>query len=144
MCVNRTASVEAPPAPEELRRAWEAARGRGHLAAKLLVGTLLSNLEPAVDQSYLRAEDVPVGEDERAVGGGMHSRDIWGGGVADDNGGAGGCGSRAAGTLLDAKGGAAPKDGVDRIAHPLQERVATFASHPSPQELLWLRFFMRS
>ena len=57
MCVTRKTSVEAPPTPEELRRAWEAARGRGHLAAKLLVGTLLSNLEPAVDQSYLRAED---------------------------------------------------------------------------------------
>ena len=57
MCVNRTASVEAPPTPEELRRAWEAARGRGHLAAKLLVGALLSDLEPAVDQSYLRSED---------------------------------------------------------------------------------------
>jgi hypothetical protein len=57
MCVTRTASAEAPPKPEELRRAWEAARGRGPLVAKLLVGTLLSNLEPAVDQSYLRAED---------------------------------------------------------------------------------------
>ena len=57
MCVTRTASVEAPPTPEELRRAWEAARGRGSLAAKLLAGTLLSNLEPVVDQSYLRLED---------------------------------------------------------------------------------------
>ena len=57
MGVNRKASVEAPPRPDEMRRAWEAARGRGSLAAKLLAGTLLSNLEPAVDQSYLRAED---------------------------------------------------------------------------------------
>jgi hypothetical protein len=57
MCITRKTSVEAPPTPDELRRAWEAARGRGSLTAKLLAGTLLSNLEPAVDQSYLRAED---------------------------------------------------------------------------------------
>ncbi len=57
MCITRKTSVEAPPTPDELRRAWEAAQGRGHLAAKLLTGTLLSNLEPAVDQSYLRQED---------------------------------------------------------------------------------------
>ena len=57
MCVTRKTSVDAPPTPEELRRAWKAAQGRGPLAAKLLAGTLLSNLEPAVDQSYLRAED---------------------------------------------------------------------------------------
>ena len=57
MCITRKSSVDAPPTPEELRRAWKAARGRGRLAAKLLTGTLLSNLEPAVDQSYLRLED---------------------------------------------------------------------------------------
>ena len=57
MCINRKTSVEAPPTPDELRGAWKAARGRGSLAAKLLTGTLLSNLEPSVDQSYLRAED---------------------------------------------------------------------------------------
>ncbi len=57
MCITRKASLEAPPTPDELRRAWEAARGRGALVAKLLAGTLLSNLEPAVDQSYLRSED---------------------------------------------------------------------------------------
>ncbi len=57
ICITRKTSAEAPPTPGELRRAWEAARGRGALAAKLLVGTLLSNLEPSVDQSYLRAED---------------------------------------------------------------------------------------
>ena len=57
MCITRKSSVDVPPTPKELRRAWEAARGRGSLAAKLLAGTLLSNLEPAVDQSYLRSED---------------------------------------------------------------------------------------
>ena len=57
ICITRKASVEAPPTPDELRRAWESARGHGPLTAKLLAGTLLSNLEPAVDQSYLRAED---------------------------------------------------------------------------------------
>ncbi len=57
MCITRKTSVETPPTPGELRRAWEAARGRGSLNAKLLAGTLLSNLEPSVDQSYLRTED---------------------------------------------------------------------------------------
>ena len=55
LCIRRTRSANGPPAPEALRRAWEAARGT--LAGKLLAGTLLSDLEPSVDQSYVRAED---------------------------------------------------------------------------------------
>ena len=58
MCIHRKTSVNAPPSPEALRRAWEAAHGaRGSLAGKLLAGTLLSDLEPAVDQTYVRAGD---------------------------------------------------------------------------------------
>ena len=55
ICIHRKTSVNAPPTPEAIRRAWEAARGS--LTGKLLAGTLLSDLEPAVDQSYLRDED---------------------------------------------------------------------------------------
>ena len=58
MCIHRKTSVNEPPSPEALRRAWEAAHGaRGSLAGKLLAGTLLSDLEPAVDQTYVRAGD---------------------------------------------------------------------------------------
>ena len=55
LCIYRKTSVNAPPTPEAIRQAWAAARGS--LMGKLLAGTLLSDLEPAVDQSYLRAED---------------------------------------------------------------------------------------
>ena len=55
LCIHRKTSVNAPPTPEAIRQAWEAACGS--LMGKLLAGTLLSDLEPAVDQSYLRAED---------------------------------------------------------------------------------------
>ena len=55
ICIHRKTSVNAPPTPEAIRRAWEAARGS--LMGKLLAGTLLSDLEPVVDQSYLRDED---------------------------------------------------------------------------------------
>ena len=47
ICIHRKTSVNAPPTPEAIRRAWEAARGS--LMGKLLAGTLLSDLEPAVD-----------------------------------------------------------------------------------------------
>jgi hypothetical protein len=53
--IQRKTSVNPPPTPEAIRRAWEASRTS--LAGKLLAGTLLSDLEPVVDQSYLRAED---------------------------------------------------------------------------------------
>ena len=53
--IQRKISVNPPPTPEAIRRAWKASRTS--LAGKLLAGTLLSDLEPAVDQSYLRAED---------------------------------------------------------------------------------------
>ena len=53
--IQRKTSVEPPPGPEEIRTAG--ARARRALEGKLLAGTLLSNLEPVVDQSYIRDED---------------------------------------------------------------------------------------
>ena len=53
--IQRKTSVNSPPTPEAIRKAWVASRAS--LAGKLLAGTLLSDLEPVVDQSYLRAED---------------------------------------------------------------------------------------
>ena len=56
--IKRKTSVDSPPDPEAVRQAWEASRRS--LAGKLLAGTLLSNLEPVVDQSYIRDEDGTV------------------------------------------------------------------------------------
>ena len=56
--IRRKISVDAPPKPEAVRQAWEASRRS--LAGKLLAGTLLSNLEPVVDQSYIRDADGTV------------------------------------------------------------------------------------
>ena len=53
--ITRKTSVDGPPSPAEIRAAWAASRGS--LEGKLLAGTLLSNLEPVVDQSYIRDED---------------------------------------------------------------------------------------
>ncbi len=53
--IQRKTSVNPPPTPEALRKAWKTSRTS--LSGKLLAGTLLSDLEPVVDQSYLRAED---------------------------------------------------------------------------------------
>ena len=53
--IKRKISVDGPPSPDEIRAAWAASRRS--LEGKLLAGTLLSNLEPVVDQSYIRDED---------------------------------------------------------------------------------------
>ena len=53
--ISRKTSVDRPPSPDEIRAAWAASRRS--LEGKLLAGTLLSNLEPVVDQSYIRDED---------------------------------------------------------------------------------------
>lgn len=53
--IQRKTSVDPPPTPEAVRAAWAAARRS--LEGKLLAGTLLSSLEPVVDQSYIREED---------------------------------------------------------------------------------------
>ena len=53
--ISRKTSVDGPPTPDEIRVAWNASRRS--LDGKLLAGTLLSNLEPAVDQSYIRDVD---------------------------------------------------------------------------------------
>ena len=59
--VNRKISVNPPPTAAELEAAWAATRGgrRGDpavLAARLRLGSMLSDLEPVVDQSYIRDE----------------------------------------------------------------------------------------
>ena len=53
--IQRKTSVNPPPTADAIRKAWEASRTS--LMGKLLVGTLLSDLEPVVDQSYVRTED---------------------------------------------------------------------------------------
>ena len=60
--INRKTSVNPPPTAEMLEAAWRATRGgrRGNpevLAARLRLGAMLSDLEPVVDQSYIRDED---------------------------------------------------------------------------------------
>ena len=60
--VNRKTSVNPPPTAEALEAAWKATRRgrRGNpevLAARLRLGVMLSDLEPVVDQSYIRDED---------------------------------------------------------------------------------------
>ena len=60
--INRKISVNPPPTAEALVAAWEATRGgrRGDpevLKARLRLGSMLSDLEPAVDQTYIRDED---------------------------------------------------------------------------------------
>ncbi len=57
--INRKISVNPPPTAEALEAAWRATRGgrRGDpevLAARFRLGALLSDLEPVVDQSYIR------------------------------------------------------------------------------------------
>ena len=49
---RRAASVFPPPAPEALLAAWE--RSRDSLPERILLGSLVADLEPAVDASYLR------------------------------------------------------------------------------------------
>ena len=52
---RRTASRHGPPTPEALLEAWE--RSRASLEGKLLLGALLQDLEPVVDNAYLRDAD---------------------------------------------------------------------------------------
>lgn len=60
--INRKNSVNPPPMAEAIRAAWKATRWsrRGDpdtLAARLRLGVMLSDLEPVVDQSYIRDAD---------------------------------------------------------------------------------------
>ncbi len=60
--INRKNSVNPPPTAEALMAAWKATRGgrRGDpdaLKARLRLGSMLSDLEPVVDQSYIRDAD---------------------------------------------------------------------------------------
>ena len=52
---RRSASRHEPPTPEALLEAWE--RSRASLEGKLLLGALLQDLEPAVDNAYIRDAD---------------------------------------------------------------------------------------
>ena len=63
--INRKTSVNPPPTAEALEAAWKATRGGRRrdpevLAARLQLGAMLSDLEPIVDQSYIRDEDGTV------------------------------------------------------------------------------------
>ena len=53
--LGRRVSIHAPPTPERLRKAWM--ESRDSLEGKLLLGSLLSDIEPVVDRSYIRSED---------------------------------------------------------------------------------------
>ena len=60
--INRKNSVNPPPTAEALMAAWKATRGgrRGDpdvLKARLRLGSMLSDLEPIVDQTYIRDAD---------------------------------------------------------------------------------------
>ena len=52
---RRAASVFPPPSPEALLAAWE--RSRNSLSERILLGSLVADLEPAVDASYQRDAD---------------------------------------------------------------------------------------
>jgi len=52
---RRVASVFPPPSPEDLLAAWT--RSRDSLSERILLGSLMADLEPAVDASYQRAAD---------------------------------------------------------------------------------------
>ncbi len=52
--LGRRISIHAPPTPERLRNAWT--KSRDSLEGKLLLGSLLSDIEPVVDRSYIRSE----------------------------------------------------------------------------------------
>jgi len=52
---RRSVSRHPPPMPEALLEAWE--RSRTSLEGKLLLGALLQDLEPAVDNAYIRDAD---------------------------------------------------------------------------------------
>lgn len=60
--IQRKTSVNPPPTPEAILAAWETVRSTKRndpeaLAARLRLGSMLADLEPAVDQSYIRDED---------------------------------------------------------------------------------------
>ncbi len=60
--IHRKISVNPPPTPEALMAAWELTRGGRRndpdvLKARLRLGSLLSDLEPVVDQTYIRDAD---------------------------------------------------------------------------------------
>ena len=55
---TRKASTRLPPTPKALEAAW--AKSRRSLEWKLRLGSMLEDLEPSVDQSYIRDDDGAV------------------------------------------------------------------------------------
>ena len=60
--IRRKTSVNPPPTAEALLAAWDAVRAKRRndpeaLAARLRLGSMLADLEPVVDQTYIRDED---------------------------------------------------------------------------------------
>ncbi len=55
---TRKSSTRKPPTPEALEAAW--AKSRRSLEWKLRLGSMLEDLEPSVDQSYIRDDDGAV------------------------------------------------------------------------------------
>ena len=55
---TRKSSTRKPPTPEALETAW--AKSRRSLEWKLRLGSMLEDLEPSVDQSYIRDDDGAV------------------------------------------------------------------------------------
>ena len=60
--IRRKTSVNPPPTAEALLAAWEAVREKRRndpeaLAARLRLGSMLADLEPVVDQTYIRDTD---------------------------------------------------------------------------------------
>ena len=55
---TRKSSTRKPPTPEALEAAW--VKSRRSLEWKLRLGSMLEDLEPAVDQSYIRDDDGAV------------------------------------------------------------------------------------
>ena len=55
---TRKSSTRKPPTPEALEAAW--AKSRHSLEWKLRLGSMLEDLEPSVDQSYIRDDDGAV------------------------------------------------------------------------------------
>ena len=53
--LGRRTSIHEPPTPERLREAW--ITSRTSLEGKLLLGSLISDIEPVVDRSYIRNQD---------------------------------------------------------------------------------------
>ncbi len=73
---SRKASTRLPPTPEALEAAW--AKSRRSLEWKLRLGSMLEDLEPAVDQSYIRDDEGAIVGREAGIRGWLwdHCREV--------------------------------------------------------------------